>query len=660
MADTNFRHKILSGTMAGCIFLFFVANMNFVVAQELRSGWKFKKASDTIWYPATVPGNLLIDLERNYLIDDPFYRDNEVKLSRIGLEDWEYQCSFDIKRVLFNKKNINLEFDGLDTYATVILNDSIILIANNMFRKWAVPVKNLLKQQSNILKIVFRSTSRYIDSIANNKLPYIIPDNSRAYARKAQYHFGWDWAPKLMAAGIWKPIRLRAYDWPEKEPQRIGLKAKKNNVELVQEKDSIGQSFYFKVNGKPVFIKGANWVPADVSPGKLTKTDYRKLLILAKEANINMLRVWGGGIYEPDEFYELCDELGIMVWQDMMFAGTMVPGDKLFIDNTREEILHQIKRLSRFSCIAVWCGNNEIDEAWKNWGWQKQFNINDSDSAKLWTDYKILFHDSIPAWIGLHDKRQYITTSPMHGWGRPQSMTEGDSHYWGVWWGLEPVEKYKEKIPRFMTEYGMQAMPTAFTINKFSEPSDRDTSSTVMKIHQKHPTGYQNIAKYIWDKFPSSKNFNEFVYISNVVQYDAIETAIASHIANQPHCMGTMLWQLNDCWPAVSWSIIDYYLQKKGGYYAAKKLYGNDRAYAKKIFSSKPLNYLQCKIDSTGLRIIKKGKHKLLIRALKDADFIYLYTEPVSAVQPQDNYFQKERSDRNRLPGFKKYGFAFD
>jgi beta-mannosidase len=296
--------------------------------------------------------------------------------------------------------------------------------------------------------------------------------------------------------------------------------------------------------------------------------------VAAKEANINMLRVWGGGIYEDDAFYDLCDSLGIMVWQDFMFAGAMYPGDSAFMESVKQEVIDNIKRLRRHPCIVVWCGNNEIDEAWHNWGWQKQFKIPAQDSIQLWREYTKLFREMLPELVLQYDgTRPYISTSPMHGWGRKQSMTEGDSHYWGVWWGLEPIEKYKEKVPRFMSEYGMQAMPNWETINKFSLPQDWDTSSVVMKVHQKHPTGYRNLAAYLKQNGYKPTTFKAFADATQEVQKKALSTAITAHMDGAPYCMGTLFWQFNDCWPVTSWSVIDYYGNKKKAYYAVKQLY---------------------------------------------------------------------------------------
>ncbi|MCU7548795.1 hypothetical protein OCK74_06680 [Chitinophagaceae bacterium LB-8] len=549
-----------------------------VIAQEysmpLNKGWKFKETTSQEWLPAIIPGTVHTDLLKNRRIHDPFYRDNESKVQWVSQKDWEYQVSFDVEKSLLSKKHLELVFEGLDTYADVYLNDRLILQANNMFRTWVVDVKQFVRNEKNRLLVHFYSAEHKVDSLAKAALPLVRPsDNNRHYVRKAQYHFGWDWGPRLITCGIWRNVKLKGWDLPETE--NVSWKKPLNNkIELIQKPDSVGRSFYFTVNGQPVFMKGANWIPADVFLPRVTKAKYRELLVAAKEANINMLRVWGGGIYEDDAFYDQCDSLGIMVWQDFMFAGAMYPGDDAFMENVKQEVIDNIKRLRHHHCIVVWCGNNEMDEAWHNWGWQKQFNISKEDSTLLWNDYKKLFQEMLPQLVQEYDgTRPYISTSPMHGWGRKQSMTEGDSHYWGVWWGLEPIEKYKEKVPRFMSEYGMQAMPNWETITRFSLPQDWDTSSVVMKVHQKHPTGYRNLAVYLVQNGYKPATFKAFVDATQDIQKKALATAITAHMDAAPYCMGTLFWQFNDCWPVASWSVVDYYGNKKKAYYTVKQLF---------------------------------------------------------------------------------------
>ena len=352
--------------------------------------------------------------------------------------------------------------------------------------------------------------------------------------------------------------------------RQMGLRS----VELVQEKDSSGKSFYFKLNGRPVFMKGANWIPADHFLPRVTKDKYRKLLLDAKEANINMLRVWGGGVYEDNAFYDLCDSLGILVWQDFMFACAMYPGDAAFLENVRAEIDDNVRRLRDHPCIALWCGNNEIDEGWKNWDWQKQYHYSQKDSAKIWDDYRKLFAEQIPKQLSrLDSTRAYWESSPSIGWGNPESLREGDSHYWGVWWGMEPFESYKYKVGRFMSEYGFQGMPSMQTIETFTSPAERRLSSASIQSHQKHPRGFETIDHYMdsWYKKPAT--FEGYIYCSQLLQAEAIRSAILAHRNARPYCMGTLYWQLNDCWPVTSWSSIDYGGRWKAAQYAVSEAF---------------------------------------------------------------------------------------
>jgi beta-mannosidase len=379
------------------LLFFFIAfsSTHLAVSQSasvtLHHNWQFRKLGDSKWMNATVPGTVHTDLMANKLIPDPYYRDNEKKVQWVSQEDWEYQTSFDVSTSMFQMKNIELQFEGLDTYADVFLNGEKVLAADNMFRTWHVPVKSLLKQKGNVLVIRFASPDKKVDELAKAALPLVRPsDNNRHYARKAQYHYGWDWGPKLITSGIWRPVKLKAWNTEDKPAALISH----NDVALIQEADAIGTSFYFTVNGKPVFMKGANWIPADMFLPRITKAKYRALLTAAKDANINMLRVWGGGIYEDENFYDLCDSLGIYVWQDFMFAGAMYPGDDKFLENVKQEAIDNLKRLNRHPCIVVWAGNNEIDEAWHNWGWQKDLPADQKE--QLWNEYKKLFHELLP------------------------------------------------------------------------------------------------------------------------------------------------------------------------------------------------------------------------------------------------------------------------
>jgi beta-mannosidase len=630
----------------------------------LSDNWQFGTPGKENKLPAVVPGTVHTDLLNNKIIDDPYTGNNEENLQWIGWEDWEYVNTFDAASI-YSFNNIEIVFEGLDTYAKVYLNDSLIIDANNMFRTWQKDCKNLLKKDKNMLRIVFRSAEKITDSISSSSL-IKLPGGKYNTIRKAAYHFGWDWGPKFVTAGIWRPVYIRAWNdvkiedvsfqqksiskeeaelhvpfflncftrdlykisvkdisgtityaektdslfegfnldafdfslynprlwWTRElgspEMYTFRFEVRKNNIvvdekvyytgirklELVRDKDSIGESFYFKLNNVPLFIKGANYIPQDNFLSGVTKEKYKSIIENCTKSNINMLRVWGGGVYEDDEFYKQCDFSGILVWQDFMFACAMYPGDSAFMQNVKIEASQNVSRLKNHPCIALWCGNNEIEEGWNNWGWQKQFGYSKKDSAKIWNDYEMIFNKAIPNSLkNIIPSANYISTSPQFGWGHPESMKQGDSHYWGVWWGMEPFETYKKKVPRFMSEYGFQGFPDIKTIDSVISPAKRYLYSDEMKNHQKHPVGFETIRKYMNEEYNEPKSFEDYIYVSQLLQAYGIKTAVEAQRRAKPYCMGTMYWQLNDCWPVVSWSGIDYYGRWKAMQYFVKDAY---------------------------------------------------------------------------------------
>lgn len=357
--------------------------------------------------------------------------------------------------------------------------------------------------------------------------------------------------------------------------ERIGLRT----IELVQEKDEKGKSFYFKVNGNPMYTKGTNWIPSDSFTPRITKEKYKKLIKDCKDANMNMIRVWGGGIYEDDEFYKACDENGILVWQDFMFAGSFYPSDEDFLNNVKDEVKDQVNRLQNHPSIALWCGNNEIDEAIVNWGYQKQFKYSKEDSLQVWKDYKKVFHEVIPNALKENltsEKNIYWPTSPSIGWGHKESLTEGDSHYWGVWWGEFPFEIYNEKVPRFASEYGFQGMPSLETVKSmFSGNPDLSLEDPIIKAHEKNARGFEIIQKYMERDYLVPKDFVKYNYVSQLLQARGMQIAIEAHRRAKPYNMGTLYWQLNDCWPVISWSSIDYLGNWKALHYQVKRSFEN-------------------------------------------------------------------------------------
>jgi len=357
-----------------------------------------------------------------------------------------------------------------------------------------------------------------------------------------------------------------------KKNQSLGLRT----IEVVQDKDSIGASFYFKVNGFPVFMKGANYIPQDIFLNRPSNEDYNYLINSAKDANFNMLRVWGGGIYEKDIFYDLCDKAGILVWQDFMFACAMYPGNEEFLENVKREAIQNVKRLRSHPSIAIWCGDNEILSAWNRWGWKEDVYENQGADIvdSVWYAYEDIFHKILPKVVEEYDStRLYWSSSPSSGFGELENGKSGDNHYWGVWWGKEPFDKYEEFIPRFMSEFGFQSFPTFKSVKKYTTEEDWNIYSPVMKSHQRSSIGNATIEEYMKRDYHIPENFEEFLYVGQLLQAKGIKMGIEAQRRAMPYCMGSLYWQLNDCWPVASWSSIDYYGNWKALHYEVRNAF---------------------------------------------------------------------------------------
>ncbi len=353
------------------------------------------------------------------------------------------------------------------------------------------------------------------------------------------------------------------------ENVKFGIK----EVELVQEKDQWGTSYYFRINGRRVFGKGADYIPQDIFPARVTDESVEQMVEQMAISNFNMVRVWGGGYYPDEVFFEKCDELGIMVWQDLMFACAMYPADAVFLKNVERELNYQIPRISSHPSLILFNGNNEVDVAWKNWGFQNTYHLDKAANKEIEDAYNALFHKLAPEIIYDCTNVPYIHTSPLSNWGKDEYYNHGSQHYWGVWHGKDPMEDFATKIGRFNAEYGFQSFPEFTTLSSFSEEKDWDLDSEVMKFHQKSYVGNGMIAKHSNILYGKSKNFKEFVYFSQLTQAKAVRMAIAGHRVDSPRCGGTLYWQLNDCWPAPTWSSIDYLGNWKALQYAVRDEY---------------------------------------------------------------------------------------
>ncbi|NUQ00837.1 MAG: hypothetical protein HUU35_13390, partial [Armatimonadetes bacterium] len=349
--------------------------------------------------------------------------------------------------------------------------------------------------------------------------------------------------------------------------RRIGLRT----LRLDRHPDQWGESFQFSINGLPFFAKGANWIPADAFVTRVTRDDYARLLGDAAAAHMNMLRVWGGGTYERDDFYELCDELGICVWQDFMFACATYPAfDAAFLDNVRAEAEDNVKRLRHHACLALWCGNNELEQGLVADEW--------TGSAMSWEDYGKLFDQLLPEVVGrLDPERDYWPCSPhtpppgdRKDFNNPD---RGDAHLWSVWHGKQPFEWYRTCTHRFNSEFGFQSFPEPRTVASYTEPADRNITSYVMEHHQRSGIGNATILHYLlsWFRLPTA--FDSTLWLSQIVQGMAIKYAVEHWRRAMPRGMGTIYWQLNDNWPVASWSSIDYPGRWKALHYLARRFF---------------------------------------------------------------------------------------
>ena len=321
------------------------------------------------------------------------------------------------------------------------------------------------------------------------------------------------------------------------------------NVSLIAEKDEHGQSFYFDVNGIPVYMKGANYIPQHSLQNRVTEAHYENLLQDAVDANMNMLRVWGGGIYENDVFYDLCDEKGILVWQDFMYACAMYPGDEAFLENAKQEAEDQLVRLRNHPSIVLWCGNNENSEGWHRWGWQD--GKTQAQKDKIWEDYLKLFDSILPAEVAKHTQIDYWESSPKYGRGNPKYQFEGDAHDWWVWHDGYPFEHFEDFVPRFMSEFGFQSFPSMDAMKFINQSEEIQIDTEGMRSHQKHHRGYELIDLYMERDYKVPENDEDYVYVSQLVQARGMRMGIEAHRRAKPYNMGTLYWQLNDCWPGL-------------------------------------------------------------------------------------------------------------
>uniref|UniRef100_A0A452RRT3 Beta-mannosidase n=1 Tax=Ursus americanus TaxID=9643 RepID=A0A452RRT3_URSAM len=664
---------------------------------SLRGSWRIRSGNGSLELPGRVPGCVHSALLKRGVIQDPYYRFNDLGYRWISLDNWTYSKKFKIPFNISKWQKMNLIFEGVDTVAKVLLNSVPIGRTGNMFKRYSFDITSVVRDV-NSLELRFQSPVLYAAQRSKAHTSYSVPPDCPPpvqrgqchvnFIRKEQSSFSWDWGPSFPTQGIWKDVRIEAYNichlnyfmfspvydnhtqewsleiessfdvvssqpvsgqvivaipklqtqqthsielqpgertvelfvkinknvtvetwWPHGHGNQTeynmtilfkldgGLSIKKSakvyfrTVELIEEpiEGSQGLSFYFKINGLPIFLKGSNWIPADSFQDRVTSDLLRLLLQSAVDANMNTLRVWGGGIYEQEEFYRLCDELGIMVWQDFMFACALYPTDRDFMNSVRAEVAHQVRRLKYHPSIIVWGGNNENEAAlMMNW-----YNIPPRELHTYIKDYVVLYVKNIRKIVLAEDKtRPFIISSPTNGaesikegWLslNPYDNNFGDVHFYDYisdCWNWKVFPK-----ARFVSEYGYQSWPSFSTLEKVSSQEDWSYNSKFSLHRQHHANGNNEMLHQIGFhfKFPEStdplQTFKDTIYLTQVMQAQCVKTETEFYrrsrseiVDGQGYTMGALYWQLNDIWQAPSWASLGNQLVSPANYHFLSSL----------------------------------------------------------------------------------------
>ncbi|KAM8736241.1 beta-mannosidase [Acanthopagrus schlegelii] len=669
-----------------CLFSGVLSGLSSVKDQQhtvsLSGKWSLSNSNGSVSLPAEVPGCVHSALQQQGYIQDPYFRFNDVSYRWIALDNWTYSTTFNVSTQLRSKQKVLLVFDGVDTVASIQLNGVSVGKTDNMFRRYDLSVRDLLTDGDNELKVSFSSPVLYASERRKAHSAYRVPPECPPdvqkgechvnFIRKEQSSFSWDWGPSFPTMGLWKGVRLEAFDvlqliqvssvplynlsvsqWrvqvqllvdavqttngqitlsiPELESEQTVqtqfLSGKTKNsftlhintssqvklwwpnghgdqpfyqltvrgfqdgflvlsteskvyfrtVELVQEPvvGSPGLSFYFRINGKPIFLKGSNWIPAHSFQDQVSPAVLRNLLQSAVDAYMNALRVWGGGVYEQDLFYSICDEMGIMVWQDFMFACAMYPTEDDFIQTVREEVSQQVQRLKSHPSVIIWSGNNENEAALAT-DW---FSIPVSQRPLYRKDYVTLYVNNIRAIVREEDEsRPFLVSSPTNGaeseqegWvaANPYDPLYGDTHFYSYF--LDCWDWRTFPRTRFASEYGFQSWPSFSTLQPVSVKADWSYNSSFSSHRQHHENGNQQMLQQAALHFnlPNAteplKRFTDTLYITQVMQAQCVKTQTEFYrrsqseiIEGKGRTMGALYWQLNDIWQAPSWSSIEF------------------------------------------------------------------------------------------------------
>ncbi|RJE26160.1 hypothetical protein PHISCL_01510 [Aspergillus sclerotialis] len=645
-------------------------------SQILESGWSFRQTDgpDDWRSVPRVPTNVHLDLLAHKQIPDPFIGLNEIDVGWVGEKSWSYRV--DLPPIPQSVKDtgarVALVFEGLDTFANVLLNGQSILCSDNMFMSHRLDISDSL-QERNKLEIIFEPAllkAREIKSQhPEHKWVGFNAEMARLAVRKAQYHWGWDWGPVLMTCGPWRPVRLEVYqariddiyvDYtvsdhhksvqgavkcqvdgpsgstvdikvaiPDKESVFKGTAAVKDgtvtipfsisnvslwhprgygpqtlytvnatlrtdggelldsqtqklgfrSVKLIQTQDDIGRSFHFNINGVDIFCGGSDWIPGDSFLPRISAQDYHKWLEIIANGNQVMVRVWGGGIYEDNAFYNSCDELGILVWQDFMFGCGNYPTFPAILESVQKEAVQNVRRLRHHPCMAIWAGNNEDYQVQEQEGLEYNFEDKDPQSwLKSNFPARYIYEKILPD--VMQKECPSVPYHPGSPWGDGKvtfDPTVGDMHQWNVWHGTQEKYQIFEHLGgRFNSEFGMEAFPHTQTIHSFvTESSELHPQSATLDFHNKADGHERRIATYLVENFRMTTDLEKYIHLTQLVQAEALMFAYRGwrrQWGQKRRCGGALVWQINDCWPGTSWAIVDYFRRKKAAYYSLARV----------------------------------------------------------------------------------------
>ncbi|KAL9712669.1 hypothetical protein Ac2012v2_003906 [Leucoagaricus gongylophorus] len=623
---------------------------------------------------SSFPTTVHVELLKIGKIPDPFIGLHEWDVQWVGEADWEFKTTFPVTQSDLSASHADLVFEGLDTFASVVLNGKEILKSSNQFIEYRVPVKENLRVGDNELVLYFESAflkGRQVEK-QHGKFNLWNGDSSRLHVRKAQYNYGWDWGPTLMTTGPWKPIELQLYDnkivdvdvrsevseslgvnltvgltfsdkkrcfaafilkevasgvskaatydiaaghgqanislqfhpgdlkmwypvgYGEQPLYTATVELRDENgklldvrterlafrrIRVVQEEliDQDGLTFLFEINNIRIFCGGSNWIPADSFLTTVTPERYRSWLKLLVEGNQNMIRVWGGGIYEHNTFYDICDELGILVWQDFMFGCGQYPAYDTFVQSVKEEAIQNVKRLRHHPSIVIFAGNNEDYQIAESLNLDLDYTDETSDFRKTNFPARYIYENVLPEVVGTHSNIFYHRGSPYSGHGKPTTdKTFGDIHQWNVWHGSqEPWHNWDILAGRFVSEFGMEGYPNIRTVDYWLEgdKSERYPQSRVCNNHNKADGFERRLELYLMENFKHAFDMESYVYYTQVMQAETLASAYRLWRRNwrgpgRQYTAGALVWQINDCWPVTSWAIVDYFLRPKPAYFS--------------------------------------------------------------------------------------------